>query len=294
MGSLRHRDDVRHHDRPGRHDDRRADHRDADDVVGRRKALIGSVTAFSVLTLACAFAPNEVVFGVLRFLAGIGLGGCLPTAIAIVNEFTRSGRSGRATTTIMTGYHVGAVPTAALAIAVIPTLGWEWMFVPRLAAGAGPRPADGAVPAGVGVLPRRARPPGRGRGRRPPLRPRTRVARRPGRRPGGGGRRRDGEDAVHPGVRPQHRGHRGDHVHGPAAGLRPEQLAADDHARGRVRPGRLARLPPRAQRRRSSDSWSPARSPTGSVPARRASSGSPAPPSSSRCCRSSCPSPAST
>ncbi|SOD98572.1 MFS transporter [Blastococcus haudaquaticus] len=99
------------------------------DVVGRRKALIGAVTAFSVFTLACAFAPNEVVFGVLRFLAGLGLGGCLPTAIAMVNEFSRSGRSGRATTTIMTGYHVGAVTTAALAIVVIPNIGWEWMFV---------------------------------------------------------------------------------------------------------------------------------------------------------------------
>ena len=99
------------------------------DLVGRRKALIGAVAAFSLLTLACAFAPNEIVFGVLRFLAGIGLGGCLPTAIAMVNEFTRSGRSGRATTTIMTGYHVGAVTTAALAIVVIPDLGWRWMFV---------------------------------------------------------------------------------------------------------------------------------------------------------------------
>jgi benzoate transport len=99
------------------------------DVVGRRKALIGAVTAFSVFTLLCAFAPNEIVFGVLRFLAGLGLGGCLPTAIAMVNEFTRSGRSGRATTTIMTGYHVGAVITAALAIVVIPNLGWRWMFV---------------------------------------------------------------------------------------------------------------------------------------------------------------------
>jgi MFS transporter, AAHS family, benzoate transport protein len=99
------------------------------DVVGRRKALIGAVTAFSFFTLLCAFAPNAAVFGLLRFLAGLGLGGCLPTAIAMVNEFTRSGRSGRATTTIMTGYHVGAVATAALAIAVIPNLGWRWMFV---------------------------------------------------------------------------------------------------------------------------------------------------------------------
>jgi AAHS family benzoate transporter-like MFS transporter len=99
------------------------------DLVGRRKALIGAVASFSVLTVLCALAPGPAVFGVLRFLAGIGLGGCLPTAIAMVNEFSRAGRSGRATTTVMTGYHVGAVATAALAIVVIPSLGWRWMFV---------------------------------------------------------------------------------------------------------------------------------------------------------------------
>jgi MFS transporter, AAHS family, benzoate transport protein len=120
------------------------------DVIGRRKALIGAVSAFSLLTLACAFAPNEIVFGVLRFLAGIGLGGCLPTAIAMVNEFTRSGRSGRATTTIMTGYHVGAVTTAALAIVVIPNLGWRWMFV------LGALPALVLVPLMVRQLPESA------------------------------------------------------------------------------------------------------------------------------------------
>jgi MFS transporter, AAHS family, benzoate transport protein len=98
------------------------------DVVGRRKALIGAVTSFSAFTLLCALAPNATVFGLLRFLAGIGLGGCLPTAIALVNEFTRRA-AGRATTTMMTGYHVGAVLTAALAIVVVEPLGWRWMFV---------------------------------------------------------------------------------------------------------------------------------------------------------------------
>ena len=99
------------------------------DLVGRRKALIGAVASVSLFTLLCAFAPNAGTFGVLRFLAGVGLGGCLPTAIAMVNEFTRAGRSGRATTTVMTGYHVGAVATAALAIAVVEPIGWRWMFV---------------------------------------------------------------------------------------------------------------------------------------------------------------------
>ncbi|SNS20306.1 Sugar phosphate permease [Geodermatophilus pulveris] len=120
------------------------------DLVGRRTALIGAVAAFSLLTLLCAFAPNAAVFGVLRFLAGIGLGGCLPTAIAMVNEFTRAGRSGRATTTIMTGYHVGAVATAALAIVVIPSLGWRAMFV------IGALPALALVPLMVRHLPESA------------------------------------------------------------------------------------------------------------------------------------------
>ena len=117
------------------------------DLVGRRKALIGAVVSFSLFTLLCAFAPNAVVFGILRFLAGVGLGGCLPTAIAMVNEFTRSGRSGRVTTTIMTGYHVGAVATAALAIPVIPSLGWRWMFV------IGAAPALVLVPLMIARLP---------------------------------------------------------------------------------------------------------------------------------------------
>ncbi|WP_189222666.1 MFS transporter [Saccharothrix coeruleofusca] len=99
------------------------------DVIGRRRALVLAVTGFSACTLLCAFAPSALVFAVLRFLAGLGLGGCLPTAIALVNEFTGPGRGGRATTLIMTGYHVGAVLTALLGIVVIPVWGWRALFV---------------------------------------------------------------------------------------------------------------------------------------------------------------------
>jgi hypothetical protein len=66
-------------------------------------------------TLLCAFAPNAEVFGLLRFLAGLGLGGCLPTAITLVTEHQESrGRGARASTPVMTGYHVGAVLTSLL------------------------------------------------------------------------------------------------------------------------------------------------------------------------------------
>ncbi|MFC5752190.1 MFS transporter [Actinomadura rugatobispora] len=111
------------------------------DVIGRRKALIIAVASFSAFTALCALAPSAAVFGLLRFLAGLGLGGCLPTAITLVGEYARRGRSGTATTTIMTGYHVGAVVTALLGISVIPALGWRAMFV----IGAAPAPDPGPL-----------------------------------------------------------------------------------------------------------------------------------------------------
>ncbi len=101
------------------------------DIVGRRRSMIGTVVVFSILTLACAFAPDPWTFGALRFLAGIGLGGVLPVALAMVNETAPRERAGSATTTMMTGYHVGAVVSSLLGIVVLSTLGLGWrpMFV---------------------------------------------------------------------------------------------------------------------------------------------------------------------
>ena len=77
------------------------------DRFGRRKSLISCIAVFSVLTLAVAWAPNIATFAVLRFLAGLGLGACLPTALAFMTEYARPGRGGSAVTRMMTGYHVG-------------------------------------------------------------------------------------------------------------------------------------------------------------------------------------------
>jgi MFS family permease len=99
------------------------------DYIGRRQTMLWTVISFSVLTLLCAFAPNPWIFGLLRFLAGLGLGGVLPTALALINEYAARGRGGTATTNMMTGYHVGAVLTALLGIIIIQPLGWRWMFI---------------------------------------------------------------------------------------------------------------------------------------------------------------------
>lgn len=101
----------------------------ATDKFGRRKLLIGAVVLFSVFTLGMAFVDSIFLFGVLRFLAGVGLGGCLPTGISMVTEFAGRNRTGKSTTLMMTGYHVGAVLTAALAIVVVQNVNWHAMFI---------------------------------------------------------------------------------------------------------------------------------------------------------------------
>lgn len=96
------------------------------DRFGRRVTLISCVAGFSVLTLLIAVAPNVEVFIALRFLAGLGLGGCLPIALAFMSETSARDRASAAVTRTMTGYHVGAVLTALLALVFIDKWSWDW------------------------------------------------------------------------------------------------------------------------------------------------------------------------
>ncbi|MDR6416756.1 aromatic acid/H+ symport family MFS transporter [Pseudarthrobacter sulfonivorans] len=97
------------------------------DRFGRRRLLVACVLWFSLFTLAVVFAPNVALFSIFRMLAGLGLGACLPAALAYMNDYARPGTAGKSTTLTMTGYHVGAVATAFLAILVVPD--WRIMFV---------------------------------------------------------------------------------------------------------------------------------------------------------------------
>ena len=99
------------------------------DVIGRRTAIMISVANFSVFTALLGLAPSPEVFGLFRFLAGLGLGGLIPTAATLVSEYARMRRGSSSITFMMTGYHVGGVLTAVLAILILPALGWRAMFV---------------------------------------------------------------------------------------------------------------------------------------------------------------------
>ena len=99
------------------------------DSWGRRRTILGCAIIFSIFTILCAFAPNAAVFGALRLLAGIGLGGLVPSANALVAELVPTKWRSTIATLMMSGVPIGGSIAALVGIQLIPAFGWESMFL---------------------------------------------------------------------------------------------------------------------------------------------------------------------
>ncbi|MFE2487678.1 MFS transporter [Streptomyces mirabilis] len=97
-------------------------------VVGRRWCALGSMLIFSAMMGLAVLAPSPEILGLTRFLAGIGLGGAMPTVSALTLEYTRPARRNFFFTLMFSGYSIGGVAAALIAIPVLPTFGWRAMF----------------------------------------------------------------------------------------------------------------------------------------------------------------------
>jgi putative MFS transporter len=78
------------------------------DKIGRKKAFTWTLLIFSIFTVAGALAPGFGWFVACRFIAGVGLGGCIPVDYALVGEFTPARQRGRVLTAMDGWWPVGA------------------------------------------------------------------------------------------------------------------------------------------------------------------------------------------
>lgn len=98
------------------------------DALGRRRALIICVAGFSTLTFATGFTQSVRSMLVLRFLAGLALGGGMPIAYALVSEYFP--RKIRATVIMLCGlgFAIGAGSAGFITAALLPRWGWQSLF----------------------------------------------------------------------------------------------------------------------------------------------------------------------
>ncbi|KUN59083.1 benzoate transporter [Streptomyces canus] len=98
------------------------------DRIGRKKLMVSCVTLFSLASGACALADSVTVFGLGRTLAGVGLGGLLPTAISMVSDYAPRGRGAIVIGLLMTAHHAGGILSAYVAKWLIDPVGWRAAF----------------------------------------------------------------------------------------------------------------------------------------------------------------------
>ena len=98
------------------------------DKIGRKKVIIICVTLFSGFTFAGGFASNPTEFGILRFIAGLGIGGVLPNLVALTSEYAPQKFRSTLVTAMFSGYAMGGIMAALLGVAFTPTFGWKIMF----------------------------------------------------------------------------------------------------------------------------------------------------------------------
>lgn len=112
------------------------------DRIGRKKLMVACVTLFSLASGLCAMSGSVAVFGLGRTLAGVGLGGLLPTAISMVSDYAPRGRTAFTIGMLMTAHHAGGILSAYVALWIVEPFGWRaafWvcvvplLFVPVLA-----------------------------------------------------------------------------------------------------------------------------------------------------------------
>lgn len=98
------------------------------DKFGRRPTIIGSVALFGLASLATAFAQTTEQILVLRFIAGLGMGGATPVVLSLAAEYGSARHRGTIMTTVLLGLPAGAILGGLLAAKMLPVIGWQGIF----------------------------------------------------------------------------------------------------------------------------------------------------------------------
>jgi SHS family lactate transporter-like MFS transporter len=99
------------------------------DRYGRQPVLMFNILSFSVIELACAFAPSLNVLLVLRALFGIAMGGEWGVGAALAFETLPKDGRGAFSGILQEGYALGSILASAAFALFFHRIGWRGLFI---------------------------------------------------------------------------------------------------------------------------------------------------------------------
>lgn len=98
------------------------------DKIGRKNTIMICVAIFSGFTFLGSFATTPVEFGILRFIAGLGIGGVMPNVVALMTEYAPKRIRSTLVALMFSGYAIGGMTSALLGAWLVADYGWKIMF----------------------------------------------------------------------------------------------------------------------------------------------------------------------
>mgnify|MGYP000041112259 FL=1 len=98
------------------------------DRMGRKLTMVMMLLIGSLFTGLCGLAPSYEVMGVLRLIAGFGLGGTLPLPGVYMSEYPPARYRGRFVGVVETSWVYGAILSVIFGYVLIPQYGWRTAF----------------------------------------------------------------------------------------------------------------------------------------------------------------------
>lgn len=95
----------------------------------KMKVFYLTIITFSIATALIFFTPNIQYLYLLRFIAGIGVGGEYGVAISIMAGLVPAKQLGRISSLNGIVGQIGSIAAALLAGLIVPTLGWRGLFL---------------------------------------------------------------------------------------------------------------------------------------------------------------------
>jgi SHS family lactate transporter-like MFS transporter len=99
------------------------------DRFGRRPVLMVNILSFSVIELACGFAPSLGALLILRAVFGLAMGGEWGVGAALVFETLPSEGRGGFSGILQEGYALGSILAAAIYALFFHAIGWRGLFI---------------------------------------------------------------------------------------------------------------------------------------------------------------------
>jgi len=96
---------------------------------GRVRSVAAATALMSAMSIACATSGSFATLLTLRLIQGIGVGGEMPVAAVYINELSKAHGRGRFFLLYELIFPIGLMMTGQIGALLVPTLGWQVMFL---------------------------------------------------------------------------------------------------------------------------------------------------------------------